>query len=111
LQRIFERRCGSQLFRLGRRDDHAAGSQDSRKFNLRAVEIPPRPKPMKPADIRALLANGAIQLRRTEFDREAACAAIEASSDYPDIAEWNDFFVRNPTSDAEALATFKAQTS
>ncbi|MGH3877175.1 MAG: metallophosphoesterase family protein [Actinophytocola sp.] len=59
----------------------------------------------------ALLANGAVQLRRTEFDREAACAAIEASSDYPDVAEWTDFFVRNPPSDAEALATFKAQAS
>jgi len=38
-----------------RRDEQQAGSHDSGgKFNLRAVEIPPRPKPMKPADIRAL---------------------------------------------------------
>lgn len=57
----------------------------------------------------ALLADGAIQLRRTEFDREAACAAIEADSSYPGIAEWTDFFVRNPPSDSEALATFKEQ--
>ena len=32
-----------------RHDDQAPG-----KLNLREVEIPPRPKPMKPADIRAL---------------------------------------------------------
>jgi predicted phosphodiesterase len=57
----------------------------------------------------ALLTGGAIQLRRTEFDREAACAAIEADCTFPDVAEWTDFFVRNPPSDAEALATFKEQ--
>lgn len=39
------------------RDDHAASSHDSAgKLDLRAVEIPPRPKPMKPAEIRALRA-------------------------------------------------------
>ncbi len=57
----------------------------------------------------ALLAGGAVALRRTEFDREAACAAIEAECTFPDIAEWTGFFVRNPPSDAEALATFKEQ--
>jgi len=37
-----------------RRDEQREASSDSGKLNLRAVEIPPRPKPMKPADIRAL---------------------------------------------------------
>lgn len=55
-----------------------------------------------------LLADGAIQLRRTEFDRDDAAAAIETDSSFPEIASWVDFFVRNPPSDAEALATFKA---
>jgi hypothetical protein len=57
----------------------------------------------------ALLADGAVQLRRTEFDREAACAAIEADTTYPDIGEFLDFFVRNPVSDTEALTSFKEQ--
>jgi len=37
-----------------RRDDEQGTSSHEGKFNLRAVEIPPRPRPMKPADIRAL---------------------------------------------------------
>lgn len=57
----------------------------------------------------ALLTGGAIQLRRTEFDRDAACAAIEADCTYPDRTSWVDFFVRHPVSDSEALTTFKAQ--
>ena len=57
----------------------------------------------------ALLANGAVTLRRTEFDREAACAAIEADSTCPGVAEWTDNYVRNPPSDSEALISFKEQ--
>jgi predicted phosphodiesterase len=57
----------------------------------------------------ALLANGAVTLRRTEFDREAACATIEADSTCPGIAEWTNDFVRNPPSDSEALTSFKEQ--
>jgi putative transcriptional regulator len=38
-----------------RRDEDTASSHEaSGKLNLRSVDIPPRPKPMKPADIRAL---------------------------------------------------------
>jgi len=38
-----------------RREEHAAGShENSSRLNLRNVEIPPRPKPMKPAEIRSL---------------------------------------------------------
>ena len=36
-----------------RREDETAPDGGAR-FDLRSVEIPPRPKPMKPADIRAL---------------------------------------------------------
>jgi DNA-binding transcriptional regulator YiaG len=35
-------------------EQHSASSHEGGKFNLRAVEIPARPKPMKPAEIRAL---------------------------------------------------------
>jgi putative transcriptional regulator len=36
------------------RDERAASPGNGGKLNLRSVEIPPRPKPMKPAEIRAL---------------------------------------------------------
>lgn len=38
-----------------RHSDHTASAHDGAgKMDLRAVEMPPRPKPMKPAEIRAL---------------------------------------------------------
>jgi DNA-binding transcriptional regulator YiaG len=39
------------------RDDAPGASENGMKVDLRAVEIPPRPKPMKPADIRSLREN------------------------------------------------------
>jgi putative phosphoesterase len=48
----------------------------------------------------------AIQLRRTHYDRASAADAIEAACDFPDIAEWTRFFIREPASDTEALAVF-----
>lgn len=48
----------------------------------------------------------AIQLRRTHYDRERAADAIEAGCDFPRIAEWTGFYLRNPASDTEALAVF-----
>ena len=54
----------------------------------------------------ALLADGAVTLRRTEYDIEAARAAIHAQSDYPDVAEWTDYFLYSRASDADALAAF-----
>lgn len=54
----------------------------------------------------ALLAGGVVSLRRTEFDVDAACAAIAAASSYPDVAEWVDYFVRARATDADALAAF-----
>ncbi|MCR6490745.1 metallophosphatase family protein [Amycolatopsis sp. OK19-0408] len=55
----------------------------------------------------ALLGDG-VQLRRTEYDVEAACLFLARRSAYPGIEEWADFFVRNPASDAEALRVFSA---
>jgi predicted phosphodiesterase len=57
----------------------------------------------------ALLGGGpqpSISLRRTSYDKQAAAEEIIANSAYPDVEEWVDFFVRRPTSDLEALATF-----
>jgi predicted phosphodiesterase len=54
----------------------------------------------------ALLADGAVSLRRTGYDYDAACSRIEAESGYQDAAEWADEYVRSRNSDAEALRVF-----
>jgi len=54
----------------------------------------------------ALLAQGAVSLRRTTFDPDAACAAICSQSSYPDIAAWADYFIHARASDAEAIRIF-----
>jgi predicted phosphodiesterase len=54
----------------------------------------------------ALLADGVAQLRRTEFDIEAARESIRRTSGYPDVDEWTDYFLNARASDAEALAVF-----
>jgi hypothetical protein len=54
----------------------------------------------------ALLADGAVTLRRTRFDVDAACASITGQSGYPGAAEWADYFVRARAGDAEAIAAF-----
>jgi predicted phosphodiesterase len=54
----------------------------------------------------ALLAGGAVTLRRSEFDAAAACAAIAEQSAFPGAADWADYFVRARASDAEAIAAF-----
>jgi len=54
----------------------------------------------------ALLADGAVTLRRTAYDPDAACAAIRAQSSYPDVAECADYFLHAKASDADALAAF-----
>jgi putative phosphoesterase len=54
----------------------------------------------------ALLADGAVTLRRTRFDVDAACASVCAASAYPDVAEWVDYFLRARASDAEAIEAF-----
>ena len=42
----------------------------------------------------ALLGKGAVSLRRTAFDADAACAAVCAQSGYPGVAEWADYYLR-----------------
>lgn len=54
----------------------------------------------------ALLAGGAVTLRRTEFDTDRACARIAAESPYPEAAAWADYFLHARATDAEALTTF-----
>lgn len=54
----------------------------------------------------ALLDNGTVQLRRTTFDYDAACAEIEERSGYPDAAAWADFFIRSRGTDDQALSVF-----
>ncbi|MFF3852092.1 metallophosphoesterase family protein [Micromonospora sp. NPDC002575] len=53
----------------------------------------------------ALLGPG-VQLRRTEFDVDAACARVAAESGFPDAAGWADEYLRSRHSDAEALTVF-----
>jgi predicted phosphodiesterase len=54
----------------------------------------------------ALLANGAVSLRRTAYDPVAACALVTEQSSFPDVAEWADYFLHARATDAEALETF-----
>ena len=54
----------------------------------------------------ALLADGAVTLRRSEFDAEAACAAVVGQSAFPGVAEWADYFIHARASDADAIAAF-----
>ncbi len=54
----------------------------------------------------ALLSDGAVSLRRSEFDIAAACAAISEQSPYPGAREWADYFLSARASDADALAAF-----
>ena len=56
--------------------------------------------------LEAVLADGAVTLRRTVYDAEAACAAIADQSGYPDVAEWADYFVHARATDADALGAF-----
>jgi predicted phosphodiesterase len=54
----------------------------------------------------ALLRDGAVSLRTSHFDIDAACAQIAAASDYPDVAEWTDYYLNSRASDFEALEVF-----
>jgi predicted phosphodiesterase len=54
----------------------------------------------------ALLAGGAVTLRRSMFDLDGACAEIRQSSSYPEVADWVDYFLHARASDAEALGVF-----
>jgi putative phosphoesterase len=52
----------------------------------------------------ALLADGAVSMRRTAYDPVVACALVTEQSSFPDVAEWADYFLHARASDAEALA-------
>jgi predicted phosphodiesterase len=54
----------------------------------------------------ALLRDGAVSLHTSHFDIDAACAKIAAASDYPDVAEWTDYYLNSRASDFEALEVF-----
>jgi predicted phosphodiesterase len=54
----------------------------------------------------ALLDRGAAAVRRTQFDIEAARAAIRATCEDPGVDEWTDEYLYARNSDAEALAVF-----
>ncbi|MEH0841415.1 metallophosphoesterase family protein [Micromonospora sp. CPCC 205711] len=53
----------------------------------------------------ALLGPG-VQLRRTEFDVDGACARVTAESGFPDAAGFADEYLRSRHSDLDALAAF-----
>jgi predicted phosphodiesterase len=54
----------------------------------------------------ALLDDGAVTLRTTGFDTEAARASIAATSGYPDVHAFVDEYLTTPASDFDALAAF-----
>jgi predicted phosphodiesterase len=54
----------------------------------------------------AVLADGAVTMRRTPYDPIAACEQVTQQSSYPDVAEWADYFLHARASDAEALTAF-----
>jgi predicted phosphodiesterase len=53
----------------------------------------------------ALLGPG-VELRRTDFDLDAACAQTIAASGFLEVAEWADYYIRARPTDVEALKTF-----
>jgi predicted phosphodiesterase len=50
--------------------------------------------------------HGAVTMRVTPFDLDAACLRIVAESGYPKAAEFADFYVRSKGSDFDALRAF-----
>jgi predicted phosphodiesterase len=52
----------------------------------------------------AMLSAGTVEMRRTRYDVAAACERVAASSSYPDVAEWTDYFLNARATDADALA-------
>jgi putative phosphoesterase len=55
----------------------------------------------------ALLHDGAVTLRRTLVDADAAIAAIVGESAFPGREAWADYFIRGRAGDVEALAAFR----
>src|SRR5205823_11674260 len=88
-------------------DRRAARARGSRARVARADHQPrQRGHALRPGAHWALLADGTVTMHRTSYDIEAACAAIGDQSDYPDVAEWTDYFLHSRASDADALGAF-----
>ena len=47
-----------------------------------------------------------VEVRRTDFDLDTACAQTIAASGFPEVAEWADYYIRARATDVEALQTF-----
>ena len=54
----------------------------------------------------ALLAGGAVSMRRAGYDPDRACELVTEQSSFPEVAEWADYFLHSRASDAEALEVF-----
>jgi diadenosine tetraphosphatase ApaH/serine/threonine PP2A family protein phosphatase len=54
----------------------------------------------------ALLRDGAVTLRHTAYDVDAASRDICATSTFEGCAQWVDYYLRSRASDVEALETF-----
>jgi len=52
----------------------------------------------------AVLSDGGVGMRRTPYDVAAACAEVAASSSFPDVAGWTDYYLYSRATDADALA-------
>jgi putative phosphoesterase len=52
----------------------------------------------------AVLSDGSVGMCRTPYDPAAACAEVVASSSYPDVADWTDYYLHSRATDADALA-------
>lgn len=54
----------------------------------------------------ALLADGAVTLRRTLFDVEAACARIAQTCSFAGVEEWTEYYLNARAGDAEVIEAF-----
>jgi putative phosphoesterase len=50
--------------------------------------------------------DGAVTMRVTSFDLDAACNRLVAESSYPEVAKFADYFIRSKASDFDALRAF-----
>jgi len=50
--------------------------------------------------------DGAVSIRVTRFDLDAACARVTAESSYPAAREFADYFIRSRASDVDVLRLF-----
>lgn len=60
----------------------------------------------RPGGSWALLRDGAVTLRSTAVDIDAAIANVVADSSYPDRRDWAEYYLRATSSDAQALTSF-----